>query len=122
MVENGNDISHRRRLPRQEVHWKGTCQIEGDPATPPECEVVDVSVIGVGIVLQGPVPADLVGRTITVTVQPAESGAVSLRLAGEVRYVVPSSQGGFRVGSQFAGLSETERSVLDTFERMRLAW
>jgi hypothetical protein len=43
-------------------------------------------------------------------------------LVGEIRYVVPSPGQGFRIGIQFAGLSETERSILDTFERMRLAW
>jgi PilZ domain-containing protein len=122
MVESGNDITHRRRLPRQEVHWKGICLLDGDLGTTTECEVVDVSVIGVGIVLEGPVPSDLVGRTITVFVQASDTGAVSLRLIGEIRYVVPSTQRGFRIGSQFAGLSETERSILDTFERMRLAW
>ena len=122
MVDNGNDFRHRRRLPRQEVHWKGTCQIDSDPTTTTDCEVIDVSVIGVGLVLEGPVPGDLVGRTITVDVQPSEAGSVSLRLVGEIRNVVPSRTRGFRIGSQFAGLSETERSILDTFERMRLAW
>ena len=122
MVENGSDFSHRRRLPRQEVHWKGTCHIDDDLASATECEVIDVSVIGVGVVLEGPIPFDLAGRTITIVVQPSEVGAVSLRLVGEIRYAVPSPTGGFRIGSQFAGLSETERSILDTFERMRLAW
>lgn len=122
MVENGNDISHRRRIPRQEVRWKGTCHIDGDPGTLVDCGIVDISVIGVGIVLDGPVPSDLTGRTITVDVQASDGGTVSLRLVGEIRYVVPSPGQGFRIGIQFAGLSETERSILDTFERMRLAW
>jgi hypothetical protein len=87
-----------------------------------ECDVVDISVIGVGIVIGGPIPSELVDRTITVVVQASEVAAVSLRLYGEIRYVVPSPRGGFRIGSQFSGLSETERSILDTFEEMRLAW
>jgi len=122
VVDDGGDTGHRRRIPRQEVHWQGTCSIEGDPALAAECDVVDISVIGMGILLDGPIPGDLVDRTITVEVEASHGAAVSLRLTGEIRYVVPSPQGGFRVGSQFSGLSETERSILETFEQMRLAW
>jgi hypothetical protein len=122
VVEHSREAGHRRRIPRQEVHWPGTCSIEGDPALTAECDVVDISVIGVGIVLEGPIPGDLVDRTMTVEVQASEGAAVSLQLTGEIRYVVPSPQGGFRIGSQFSGLSETERSILETFEQMRLAW
>ena len=122
MVENGSEIRYRRRVPRQEVHWKGNCHIDGDVASVAECEVVDISVIGVGIVLEGPIPSDLLGRTITIEVQTSDAGGVSLKMAGEIRYVAPHPRGGFRIGSQFAGLTDTERSILDTFERMRLAW
>ena len=122
MVKNGNDTGHRRRVPRQEVQWRGTCRIDGDPPVTDECDVVDISMIGVGVILEGPIPSDLVDRTMTVEVQASEAASVSLRLTGEIRYVVPSPRGGFRIGAQFSGLSETERSILDTFEQMRLAW
>jgi hypothetical protein len=54
-------------------------------------------------------------------VQTPASAAVSIRLEGEIRNVVRVTER-FRIGIEFAGLSETERSILDALERMRIVW
>ena len=112
-------LHHRRRVPRQEVSWKGTCHF-GDATSLTDCEVVDISVVGVGLEILGGPGVALEGKTITVEIETA--AAVSLRLVGEVRYAMAVAGDRIRIGIQFVGLSDTERSILDTFERMQLAW
>ena len=90
-------MEHRRRVPRRSAGWFGICHIEGE--SDPEwrdCQVADVSSLGLGITLHHFWPLELVGRQITV-----EAPAVGDRTAGGV----------IRVGIEFDGLTELELAV-----------
>ncbi len=115
-----SEIQRRRRVPRQTVTWPGKCQIN-DEGGWSECEVVDISVIGVGVEVPSEGDAGRIGQTITVEVQAPAGAAVSIRLVGEIRNVVHVTEK-IRIGIEFIDLSETERSILDALERMRIVW
>jgi hypothetical protein len=98
-------------------------RIEGDgPTEWHECLVIDISVLGVGIELHGVVLTDAVGQEIAIEVQTPVGTSVNIRLYGQVRYTLPEPRGGQRVGVEFIGLSETERSILDVLEMMQAGW
>jgi PilZ domain-containing protein len=116
---------HKRRVPRQSVVvWSGKYVFEHDPeAGWEQCRVIDISVIGVGLELMGPVPDDLVGLAIVAEVYPpSASGAITVRLLGNVVNTGPTRTGGLRVGVEFSGLSETELSILGAMEMTETAW
>jgi hypothetical protein len=116
-------MERRRRVPRQGVGWPGTYTLEGVTAPEPrECRVLDISVIGAGLEVFGPVPTELMGRRVDVEVKSPSGGSVTIRMAGEVRNVSPGPSGGVRVGIQFIGLSDTERSILQALDMMQVAW
>jgi hypothetical protein len=116
-------MERRRRVPRQSAGWSGRFKDEGDRFGDwGDCLVIDISVLGVGLELYGPVPRDLIGRRIAVEVQTPIGTSVSIRLAGEVRNTAPGPHGGVRVGMEFVGLTETERSILNALELMQIAW
>ena len=116
-------MQRRRRVPRQSAGWSGTYVVEDEPrAGSHDCLVIDISVLGVGLELLGSVPTDLVGRRISLEVQTPVGTSVSIRLVGEVRNSAPGRLGGVRVGLEFIGLSDTERSILDALELMQIAW
>ncbi|HLG68466.1 MAG TPA: PilZ domain-containing protein [Acidimicrobiales bacterium] len=118
----GEELQLRRRVPRQRVRWHGRCRVEGAAAAAwTECDVVDISVIGAGVLVTGPMPGDIDGQLLAVEVETPE-GSVSIRVVGEVRYAVPVAGSATRVGMQFANLSETEASILDALEMMQVAW
>ena len=113
----------RRRIPRQVIGWTGKCILEDDPfAGWVECRAIDISLIGVGLEVLDLMPNNLVGRGLQVEVHPPTSKAVSIRMAGKVRNVGPGPTGGTRIGLELTGLSETERSILDTLELMQVAF
>jgi hypothetical protein len=116
-------MERRRRVPRQGVGWPGTYTAEGVvPTTPQECKVLDISVVGAGLEIFGMAPPDLIGRRIDVEVKTPSSGSVTIRMAGEVRNVGPGPSGGVRLGIEFIGLSDTERSILQALDFMQVAW
>jgi hypothetical protein len=65
-----------------------------------ECRVVDISMLGLGLVFQHPSPSALVGGRISVEVS-AVDDRVNIRLEGVVRYATATSGGAVRVGVEF---------------------
>jgi hypothetical protein len=105
-------MESRRRMPRHVAGWTGLCRIEGEPeGAPRECRVLDISETGLGILLEHPEGARLVGRRISVE-SPAASTSVSIRLEGDVRYGIPVGSSAVRIGIGLAGLTELEHVVV----------
>lgn len=75
-----------------------------------DCEVIDISMFGLGITLHHPQPWELVHRSILVDIS-AIGEAVNIRLEGEVRDAAFTLEGDIRVGIEFTGLSKTERAI-----------
>ena len=115
----------RRRVPRQRAGWVGKYFIEAsDLEAWHECRVLDISVIGLGVELFGPVPIpeDLVGQRITVEAHTPAGASLSVRARGEVRNVGPGASHGTRVGIEFVDLTDVERSILDALVFMDALW
>lgn len=91
----------RRRVPRQLAGWSGSCLIEGESdAEPRACRVVDISMLGLGLIFQHPSPTTLVGDRVSVEVS-AVDDRVNIRLEGVVRHATVTSGGSVRVGVEF---------------------
>ena len=69
-----------------------------------DCEVVDVSMFGLGITLIHPQPWELTHRRIVVDMS-ALGDAVTIRLEGEIRDAGFTLEGDVRVGIELVGLS-----------------
>lgn len=105
-------MDFRRRVPRHAAGWAGSCHIDGEPADEQrECRVLDISDLGLAILLQHPEGAQLVGRRISVE-SPTAGASVSIRLEGDVRYGIPVGDDGVRLGIEFVGLTELEQTVV----------
>ena len=105
-IEGGSTTRFRRRVPRQPTVWDGICHIEGEsPDEWPECRVVDISMLGIGITLDCPSPCHLVGRHILVDVP---AGEVSIRLEGKITNSKLMRGGTIRAGIEFNLSSESE--------------
>jgi PilZ domain-containing protein len=104
----------RRRASRQQAGWVGKWRLEDDPGpTSTECNVLNVSMLGAEVEISRRPQLDLVGQRITITAQPLAGGSVSVRFAGTIRRMSPAPKSQFRLGIEFAGLSEDELAVLD---------
>ncbi len=91
----------RRRVPRQLAGWTGTCLMDGETdAERRECQVVDISMLGLGLLLHHPSPFGLVDRRISVEVS-AIDDRVNISLEGVVRHAAVTSSGAVRVGVEF---------------------
>lgn len=113
-------MEYRRRVPRQPACLAGFCYIEGDSATRwRDCEVIDISVLGLGVTLQHPQPWELVGRRITVDAATVDE-CVTIRLEGEIRNAAPTLEGDVRIGVEFVGLSEGDHAVTALLNEMRI--
>jgi len=118
-------MERRRRMPRQSAGWSGKYCVEGDgPEAWHECRVLDISIIGLGVELFGPIsrPGDLLGRRITVEAHTPAGESLSIRARGEVKNVTAGAKGGMRVGVEFVDLTELERSILDALVVMEALW
>ena len=113
-------MDNHRRADRQMAGWNGSCHIEGEGASGwRDCRVVDISVFGAGIRMQHLRPSELVGRRISVEL-PAVGESVNLRLEGEIRNAARTVlRATVRVGIEFDGLSNTERSILHALSCVR---
>ena len=66
--------------------------------------------LGVGITLDHPNPAELSGRLISVNL-PGDGSCVNVRLEGEIKNATATMSRELRVGIEFIGLSETEQAI-----------
>ena len=111
-------MEYRRRATRQAASWAAFCHIEGEsPAGWRDCEVIDISPLGLGVTFQHPQPWELVGRRISVDA-PAVGSSVNLRLEGEIRNAAPAMEGGVRVGIEFVGLTKGEQAITAVLSEM----
>jgi hypothetical protein len=103
----------RRFLPRQFVDWPGTYVIEGHLEKPwRNCRVIDVSTTGAGLELADAPEEAEEGRRIFLDVH----------LLGEVRNSGPGRDDRQRVGIQFLGLTEGERTYLESLSALEAHW
>jgi hypothetical protein len=104
-------MEYRRRAPRQPTAWTGFCHIDGEPtAMWRDCEVIDVSMFGLGLTFIHPQPWELAHRRIFVDIS-AIGDAVSIRLEGEIRDAAFTLEGDIRVGVELVGLSPAELAI-----------
>jgi hypothetical protein len=104
-------MEYRRRSPRQPTAWSGFCHIEGEPtAMWRDCEVIDVSMFGLGLTFIHPQPWELVHRRIFVDIS-AIGEAVNIRLEGEIKDAAFTLEGDIRVGVELVGLSPAELAI-----------
>jgi hypothetical protein len=75
-----------------------------------DCEVIDISMFGLGITLHHPQPWELVHRRILVDVS-AVGDAVTIRLEGEIKDAAFTLEGDIRIGLEFTGLSRTSQAI-----------
>ena len=106
-------MTYNRRVKRLRADWDGICHVEGelDART---CRVVDISMLGLGITLDHPSPAELAGRSISVDVPAVAQlhGQITnaeLILGGAVRIGVRLSEQA-SVGRDSASRRMVERS------------
>ena len=108
-------MDNRRRAQRQSAVWIGSCHVEGEPSHLwRDCGVFDFSSLGVGMDLRHHGSHDLVGRRVSVRLPVGAS--IDMTLTGEVRNAKAGPDGIVRAGIEFAGLSETERSIVDLLD------
>ena len=90
--------------------WRGACSIDGEAEITSwrECEVLHISMRGMGLYLRHPWPADIVGRAIEVRL-PADADSLSARLKGTVKNAVVSEAGFARVTVEFWSLPRPSR-------------
>ena len=105
-------MEYRRRVPRQPAAWSGFCHIDGEtPGMWRDCEVVDVSMFGLGVTFIHPQPWELVHRRILVDIS-AIGDAVNIRLEGEIRDAAFTLEGDIRVGIELIGPSASELAII----------
>jgi hypothetical protein len=94
----------------------GSCHVEDEPPDEwRDCGVFDFSAIGAGVDLRHPESSGLVGRRLSMRLPVGAS--TDIILTGEVRNAKAGPDGIVRLGIEFVGLSETERSLVDLLER-----
>jgi hypothetical protein len=93
----------------------GSCHVEGELSDLwRECGVFDFSSLGVGMDLRHAGSSDLVGRRVSVRLPVGAS--IDMTLTGEMRNAKAGPDGIVRAGIEFAGLSETERSIVNLLD------
>jgi len=110
-TEGASHMENRRRLHRQPAGWAASYQLAGEPASGwRDCRVVDISMLGLGIMFNHPNPAQLSGRVVSVNL-PGGRSCVNVRLEGEIKNAVVTMNRDVRVGIEFVQLSETEQAI-----------
>jgi hypothetical protein len=102
----------RRRVPRQHAAWKGLYLVDGaQPATGwQECEVLDISMRGLGLALSEHRVEELIGRNISVEL-PAICDSVSVRLDGIIRNARRIDVPTVRIDIEFIEMTAVEEAV-----------
>jgi hypothetical protein len=96
----------RRHAQRQTASWEGSYRVEGDPETHwRECRIIDISMLGLGLILDHATPDALVGRWISVEFA-AIDDSVNFRLEGRITHAAPTLGGAVRIGVEFDALFE----------------
>lgn len=112
-------MEYRRRGERQPAAWAGFCHIAGEfPSMWRDCEVIDVSMFGLGITLHHPQPWELVHRRILVDVF-AIGDDEKIRLEGQIKDAAFTLEGDIRIGLEFTGLSRTSEAITAILSDMR---
>jgi hypothetical protein len=104
-------MEQRRRVPRRSTGWFGMCHIEGE--SDPEwrdCQVANVSSLGMGLRLQHFWPSEIVGRQITVEA-PAAGDSINVRFGGVITHAERTAGSVVRIGIEFDELTEFELAV-----------
>ena len=102
-------MEQRRRVPRRSTGWFGMCHIEGE--SDPEwrdCQVANVSSLGMGLRLQHFWPSEIVGRQITVEA-PAAGDSINVRFGGVITHAertAGGTDGDQRIRHQFADIRD----------------
>ena len=87
------------------------CNIEGE--SDPEwrdCQVANVSSLGMGLRLQHFWPSEIVGRQITVEA-PAAGDSINVRFGGVITHAARTAGSVVRIGIEFDELTEFELAV-----------
>src|SRR5271156_5566037 len=104
-AEQTRPRTNRRAVAREHAGWSGTYGMKPvRTVRRGDCIIANISVLGAGLELLGTTGDDILGCRLVVEI--VAPGSVALRLSGDIKYVNPGSQGGVRVGIEFAGLSE----------------
>ncbi len=115
-------MEQRRRVPRQRAGWRGVCQFGDDPRSPRyDCTVVDISIMGAGLLIYGLANHAVVGRRLVVKIDPLDGASITLKVTGDVRHASATPEGAVRAGIEFSGLSDAQRSVLGALEQLQAA-
>ena len=120
-LSEGNEF--RRRTPRLAAGWPGKYQVAEDELSAwYTCQIVEISIAGVGVELDDLLADDLIGRRVVIESTAPMGTAISIRTEGEVRHVSHLQPGRTRVGVEFVDLSETERQILDALAQLGAVW
>jgi PilZ domain len=113
-------MDSRRRVPRHVAGWTGSCHIDDEPVDKEwECRVLDISDLGLALLLQHPLGVQLIGRRMTVE-SPTASTSVIIRLEGDVRNATTVGDDAVRLGIEFVGLTELELTVVGALAMLNL--
>jgi PilZ domain len=105
-------MEFRRRVSRHPAGWLGYCHIDGEPIDAlRECSILDISEFGVGIQLEHPDGAALIGSHVSVE-NPSPGSSVHIRLEGTIRNASPAENGAVRFGIEFVGITEVEQALV----------
>jgi hypothetical protein len=106
----------------------GRCHIEDEPSDRwRECAIIDISTLGLGIDLLHSGEVELLGTwqddevrmhlNLHITVLLELGPSVAMTVSGVVRNAGSRPDGIVRVGMEFVGLTENERSIVELLER-----
>lgn len=107
-----DDAQLRRSSPRQFTAWRARYLLQGESAHHwRDCQVIDVSSTGAGLLVPGATPAQLAQRRLTL----------SLQFPGVVTNAM-QSEAGLRIGVEFLEVTEEEREQLRKMAQMGIRW
>ena len=106
-------IERRRRSPRELLGRVAEYTIAGMDSAWRPCDVIDVSLLGVGLdFVDAPPPAVAVGHQITLRLLSADGQANGVMFTGEIRNISAGRET-LRVGAEFVDLDITERTAIE---------